>query len=120
MRSARAACFACLVVGCGFQTEPGTPPDPACLEPVGHDEDRDGVDDACDPCAGFANESPVDTDHDGVADDCDPWPGHADRLIEFVSFAGPEAKVRWLAKSGNWVCLEDKLSFDDPGGADYH
>src|SRR5690348_5557014 len=42
--------------------------------PVGHDEDGDGIDDACDDCPHIADPSQIDSDGDGVGDVCDPDP----------------------------------------------
>jgi hypothetical protein len=54
----------------------------------GHDEDGDGVVDACDNCPHVANREQADVlDHDGVGDACDPRPSEAgDRLLRFVAF----------------------------------
>ena len=47
-----------------------------CPDP--HDEDQDGVGDACDPCPHVASASPhADQDMDGVGDACDPQPAIA-------------------------------------------
>jgi hypothetical protein len=43
-----------------------------CAAPVGHDEDADGVDDACDRCPHRADALQADADGDGVGDACDP------------------------------------------------
>jgi hypothetical protein len=40
----------------------------------GHDEDADGVDDACDVCPHVVDPAQVDSDGDGVGDACDPQP----------------------------------------------
>ena len=66
-----------VIAGCGrFSFESGSPPDSAvgvdvvpCM-PIGHDEDSDGVDDACDVCPQVADNQ-VDTDRDLVGDACD-------------------------------------------------
>lgn len=42
----------------------------ACAAPVGHDEDTDGIDDACDVCPQLADNQ-LDTDGDLVGDACD-------------------------------------------------
>lgn len=41
-----------------------------CAAPVGHDEDSDGIDDACDACPQLVDDQ-RDTDGDGVGDACD-------------------------------------------------
>jgi hypothetical protein len=42
--------------------------------PVGHDEDGDGIDDACDGCPHIYDPDQIDSDGDGVDDVCDPNP----------------------------------------------
>lgn len=43
-----------------------------CMNPVGHDEDADGIDDKCDKCPHKPDPAQIDTDGDGVGDVCDP------------------------------------------------
>ncbi len=45
-----------------------------CMTPAGHDEDGDGVDDACDGCPHLPDPAQPDADGDGVDDACDPRP----------------------------------------------
>lgn len=82
-----------VVASCGrFGFDPTSAPDapPACLE-IGHDEDGDGVDDACDVCPHIPDPQ-LDTDGDGVGDACDPNPTEAiDKILFFDSFATPNA-----------------------------
>lgn len=51
--------------------------------PVHHDEDGDGIDDACDGCPHIVDPEQLDTDGDGVDDLCDPNPSQAIDRIEF-------------------------------------
>lgn len=82
-----------LLTGCGriaFQpaeetTSDATPSPDAkvCVTPAGHDEDSDGVDDACDGCPHIADPAQPDTDGDGVDDACDPRPQQPGDSITF-------------------------------------
>ena len=57
-----------------------------CANPVGHDEDNDGVDDACDVCPHLVDDQ-TDTDGDGVGDACDPHPNiPTESIARFYSF----------------------------------
>jgi len=57
--------------------------DPTCTAPAGHDEDGDGIDDACDNCPHLPNADQADGDGDGVGDVCDPQPTIARESIAF-------------------------------------
>lgn len=54
---------------------------------IGHDEDGDGLDDACDPCP-FDSRNEGDEDGDGIALACDPDPGTANEVLIFSGFDG--------------------------------
>jgi hypothetical protein len=76
--------------GCGrvaFDPQAGGDSGVACAAPVGHDEDGDGVDDACDNCPHLPNPDQADGDGDGVGDVCDPNPTVArERIVLFDPF----------------------------------
>lgn len=95
-----------VLTGCGrFGFAVGEEPGDADMDdaspcaPVGHDEDRDGVDDACDICPHVGDGAQLDRDGDRVGDACDPNPDTTgDRIAYFNpmqarrpewSFAGP-------------------------------
>jgi hypothetical protein len=66
-----------------------------CPTPVGHDEDHDGIDDACDGCPHVVDPAQIDSDGDGVDDVCDPSPLVPGQHIAFFDpFIGPRAEWR--------------------------
>lgn len=62
----------------------------ACVE-AGHDEDGDGIDDACDTCPHLADPGQADRDADRVGDRCDPRP---DLPGEHILFFDPFTELR--------------------------
>lgn len=58
---------------------------------IGHDEDSDGVDDACDVCPATSDDQ-RDNDGDGVGDACDPLPAASERFVFFDPFVAPNAE----------------------------
>jgi hypothetical protein len=91
-----------VVAGCGRLGFSGREGDPdAAIEAaidarpciaIGHDEDLDGLDDACDVCPQRAD-SQVDTDGDGIGDACDLQPTQERRTL-FDPFTGP--RPEWI------------------------
>jgi hypothetical protein len=83
--------------------------EPSCV-PVGHDEDGDGIDDACDICPSYTDPDQTDTDHDGLGDACE-WPMHSgvlQRVEAFESFDAPSG--HWTADSRNWSLADDSVT----------
>lgn len=76
----------------------------------GHDEDGDGVPDACDTCPGIPDDQ-TDSDEDGVGDACDPSPLAANEIVLFASFADDNT---WTPVSGNWTRDGENLIYDAP------
>ena len=70
----------------------GAPDGPGMIDASlcgGHDEDADGVPDACDNCPATPNPNQADTTEavpDGVGDACDPRPTGRDGIARFESF----------------------------------
>jgi len=79
--------------------------------PLGHDEDNDGVDDGCDNCPADANELQEDRDNDGVGDECDPDNGTNQRIVFFDGFAGLDQTWAPVILSGtpSWSAANDKV-----------
>jgi hypothetical protein len=89
---------------------------PSCASPVGHDEDRDGIDDACDGCPHLADAQQLDTDRDRVNDACDPNPSSPrERIVLFDPFI--EARSEWSVEGGLSPTYEDdSFVLDTRGG----
>ena len=64
-----------------------------CVE-VGHDEDGDGVDDACDKCPHIADPAQPDADLDGVGDACDPSNSSSEKIVFFDPFTSQ--RPEWI------------------------
>jgi hypothetical protein len=64
-----------------------------CPSATGHDEDGDGIDDACDGCPNIFDPTQPDRDGDGVDDACDPHPDTpGDAIAFFDPFTGPRSQ----------------------------
>jgi hypothetical protein len=78
---------------------------PPCT-PAGHDEDGDGIDDACDVCPHVPDPAQLDGDGDGVGDACDPEPAvPRQRIVMFEPFTSTAA---WSAV-GSVTTLGDAI-----------
>ncbi|HTR56488.1 MAG TPA: hypothetical protein VMJ10_37700 [Kofleriaceae bacterium] len=92
----------------------------SCPGAVGHDEDGDGVDDACDGCPHVADPAQIDSDGDGVDDVCDPRPtiprDHIAFFDPFVDGMRPE----WQVSPSDYTATGDSVVFDTTGGRFTH
>lgn len=71
--------------GSGGSTAGSGGSNPDGCTPVGHDEDGDGFDDACDNCPSIANADQQDTDGDNLGDVCE-WPKEPTFLSKVEAF----------------------------------
>jgi hypothetical protein len=85
--------------------------------PTGHDEDNDGVDDACDVCPHVADVTQLDTDGDRVGDVCDPQPEvPRQHLVYFDPFVTQEPM--WTSvPAGAGTVTADEAELSGSGGA---
>lgn len=76
-----------------------------------HDEDADGVIDACDVCPGIADAAQLDRDGDTIGDVCDPRPdASGDVRVLFDPFAGATLAPTWVVQGGTWTLANDALT----------
>jgi hypothetical protein len=82
--------------------------------PVGHDEDGDGIDDACDVCPHIVDPDQADRDGDGVGDVCDP---HVDQPIDHIALFDPfTSKLPLWTFNGTSTYTGDAISVQATGG----
>jgi hypothetical protein len=82
--------------------------------PTNHDEDADGIDDACDVCPHVPDPEQADTDGDLVGDLCDPEPSVArQQLVMFDPFVTLDTQ-RWSFDHDEHV-TNDELILDAVG-----
>jgi hypothetical protein len=104
--------------GVGTQTCQGDGTWGACVcavcEGVGHDEDGDGIDDACDTCPTVPDPGQLDTDGDGLGDACEAPgdPGVLSHLAYLSIFEGPLTGPTWTLSQA-YTVEADVLAVQD-------
>jgi hypothetical protein len=93
----------------------GAGPDaPPCLDPIGHDEDGDGVLDGCDGCPHLPDPLQLDGDGDGVGDACDPDPASQQQILFFDPFISDRAEWTFQTApdfSGGFLAISTMTSW---------
>jgi hypothetical protein len=84
---------------------------------IGHDEDGDGFDDACDNCPQLVNDQ-TDTDGDGVGDDCDKNPTiPTEHIARFESFTSmPADMMVTTTGAATYMFNGESIAIDARGG----
>jgi hypothetical protein len=84
--------------------------------PVGHDEDSDGIDDACDNCPTYKNVDQLNADGDGLGDACES-PTQSTNLSQieyFQSWVPSVGSMRdWWLNTGMGPGLDELLANND-------
>jgi hypothetical protein len=111
----RLAAASLALLACGrIGFDPGEV-EPFPCTPVDHDEDADGIDDACDVCPQIANLAQADRDGDRVGDECDPDPDEArDTLVFFDPFT--VERPEWSFRGIPHAFVDDALVADTRDG----
>lgn len=82
---------------------------------VGHDEDADGIDDACDRCPHRSDPAQLDADDDGVGDACDPSPTTNESIVFFDAFTSQQAA--WtISGTATHTMTGDSVMIDSTAG----
>lgn len=91
----------------------------SCEQVTAHDEDGDGIPDACDDCPGIPDPMQPDGDKDGVGDACDPSATTREHIAWFDSFAEAGASNAWKTKSGSWAFDGESIAYSSVSDAGY-
>jgi len=118
------------LAACGrFGFDAGVDAPTACANAVGHDEDGDGIDDACDGCPHIADPEQIDSDGDGVDDICDPNPTvPTESIVRFDPFtslrpmwtiSGAVPTIDGDSATIDALGSDSVIELDDPPTTDY-